>query len=334
VLNGSSMDITVLVRSRIDLQVLESWSKVGDNGVDEGDEVYGQVALLRDRINVAVENEEITFARQYWSTEENGWVTEGRNRSTTNEQGRAEFTWTYTGLTCGAEECDGNWRIIAYYAGSVYFAESTDNITHEVTYLEAVEASSDGFFSTSVVLSLSVILVALLIAGALIYERSRSRRQVDQLRGLISTMAWQLETSNEYIAAIFEGYKNLVRHFRKYGFMKKVFETTREFETAVRAAFSMVPDQQLDDFLTIFEEARYSDHTIDVGHRDRALSTLGAIQGSLTRALGEEAVEVSVRKEVVGLYDNQTKAGEFVAADGTVRQAGIDDGQDDSGFSI
>ena len=27
VLNGSSMDLTVLVRSRIDLQVLESWSK-------------------------------------------------------------------------------------------------------------------------------------------------------------------------------------------------------------------------------------------------------------------------------------------------------------------
>ena len=147
-------------------------------------------------------------------------------------------------------------------------------------------------------------------------------------------MAWQLETSNEYIAAIFEGYKSLVKHFRKYGFMKKVFETTREFETAVRAAFSMVPDQQLDDFLTIFEEARYSDHTIDVGHRDRALSTLGAIQGSLTRALGEEATEVSVRKEVVGLYDKQTKAGEFVAADGTVRQAGLDEGQDENGFRI
>ena len=95
-------------------------------------------------------------------------------------------------------------------------------------------------------LSLSI-LVALLIAGAPITSL-RSRRQVDQLRGLISTMAWQLETSNEYIAAIFEGYKSLVKHFRKYGFMKKVFETTREFETAVRAAFSMVPSDQLDDF--------------------------------------------------------------------------------------
>ena len=35
----------------------------------------------------------------------------------------------------------------------------------------------------------------------------------------------QLEASNEYIAAIFDCYKSLVKHFRKYGFMKKVYET-------------------------------------------------------------------------------------------------------------
>jgi hypothetical protein len=225
------------------------------------------------------------------------------------------------------------WRIVAYYQGSTYFAEATDNVTHEIEYLAKVEAASDGFFSTSVVASLSIILVALAIAGALVYQRSVARRKVDQLRGLISTMAWNLETSNEYIAAIFQGYKDLVKFFRKYGFMKKVFETTREFEAAVRQAFNMVPEEQLDAFLAIFEEARYSDHTIDASHRDRALQTLGAITTSLTRALGEEATEANVRKEVVGLYDKQTKAGEFVAADGSVRQAGLDDSED-SGFSI
>jgi hypothetical protein len=40
------------------------------------------------------------------------------------------------------------------------------------------------------------------------------------------------------------------------------------------------------------------------------------------------------RKDLVNLYDIQTKAGEFVAADGTVRQAGIDDGDENTGFSI
>ena len=42
----------------------------------------------------------------------------------------------------------------------------------------------------------------------------------------------QLEASNEFIAAIFDCYKNLVST-RKYGFMKKVYETTRESEAAV-----------------------------------------------------------------------------------------------------
>ena len=34
------------------------------------------------------------------------------------------------------------------------------------------------------------------------------------------------------------------------------------------------------------------------------------------------------------LYGSLTKAGEFVAADGTVRQAGIDDNADNSNFKI
>ena len=107
--------------------------------------------------------------------------------------------------------------------------------------------------------------------------------------------------------------------------MKKVYETTREFEAAVRAAFNMVPSEQLDGFLTIFEEARYSDHTIDASHRDRALQTLDTIVRTLTMSLGEGVLVK--RYEDVSLYDNQTKAGEFVAADGSTRQAGIVEGE-------
>ncbi len=80
VLNGSSMDTVVLVRSRVDLQVLESWSRVGDNGADTNEIIEGRVALLRDRLNIAVENEEVVFAMQYWSNTENEWVTESRIR--------------------------------------------------------------------------------------------------------------------------------------------------------------------------------------------------------------------------------------------------------------
>jgi hypothetical protein len=181
-------------------------------------------------------------------------------------------------------------------------------------------------------MAFAIVLMAALIAGFMYWQRVQERRQVHALKGILTDTMMQLEASNEYIAAIFDCYKNLVKHFRKHGFMKKVYETTREFETAVRAAFSMVPSEQLDGFLTIFEEARYSDHNIGVEHRDKALVTLNAISSSLTLALGEEGTVG--RKDLVNLYDVQTKAGEFVAADGSMRQAGLDEGDENSGFSL
>ena len=323
-LNGSFTDVNILVRSRVDLQVKQTWSYIGDNGLYEGDNVVGEVALLRDRLDLAVENEEVIFLRQYFNN--GSWVTDGENKSKTNEQGVARFEWPFDGRSCGGKDCDGRWRIIAYYPGSTFFAPSDDNITHEIQWSEPISVSSNtGFFTPGNTMALVILLMALVIGGALYYQRAQARRQVQALKGILTDTMLQLEASNEFIAAIFDCYKNLVRHFRKYGFMKKVYETTREFEAAVRTAFNMVPSEQLDGFLTIFEEARYSDHTIDASHRDRALQTLDTIVRTLTMALGEGILVK--RFEDVNLYDNQVKAGEFVAADGSVRQAGIVEGE-------
>ena len=326
-LNGSAMDIEVLVRSRVDLQVKQTWSNSGANGAPEGKLITGQIALLRDRLDLAVENEEVIFAYEFFDDETGQWVVSDLNNKTrTNEQGIASFEWSFVGQSCDGNPCSGVWRITAYYPGSTYFAPSQDNITHEITYKKA-EALGDagGLFSPSNLIGFAIVLMALLIAGAIYYQRVQQQRQVQALRGILTDAMMQLEASNEYIAAIFDCYKSLVKHFKKYGFMKKVYETAREFEAAVRAAFNMVPADQLDDFLSIFEEARYSEHTIDATHRDRALQTLGAITNSLTMALGEESVVKRV--DVTSIYDNLTKAGEFVAADGSVRQAGIVEGE-------
>ncbi|RJU89386.1 MAG: DUF4129 domain-containing protein, partial [Candidatus Poseidoniales archaeon] len=326
-LNGSAMDIEILVRSRIDLQVKQTWSNSGANGVDEGDRVYGEIALLRDRLDLAVENEEVIFSYQYFDDATGEWVVSDlNNKSRTNEQGIASFEWAFDGKSCDGQPCSGLWRITAFYPGSTLFSASQDNITHEVSYKKADALSSDGgLLSPGNLLGLAIVVMALLIAGAIYYQRVQERRQVQALRGILTDAMMQLEASNEYIAAIFDCYKSLVKHFKKYGFMKKVYETAREFEAAVRSAFNMVPTDQLDNFLSIFEEARYSEHTIDATHRDRAIQTLNAITNSLTMSLGEEATVKRV--DIASLYENQTKAGQFVDADGTVRQAGIVEGE-------
>ena len=326
VLNGSEVEMQVLVRSRVDLQVETNWYYGAEAGVPEGTLIVGEVALLRDRLDIAIENEEIQFIRQY-RNESGAWVTmsAATNKTITNEQGIARFEWSFDGRSCDGVECSGEWQVIAVYAGSQNFQASPNNISFAVDYKAATVAEEKGFFSPENAMAFSIVLMALLVASALYYRRVMSRRQVQSLRGILTDTMMQLEASNEYIKIIFDCYKNLVRHFRKYGFMKKVYETTREFEAAVRAAFNMVPPQQLDAFLTIFEEARYSDHNIGVMQRDQAISTLGAITTSITSALGEEG-QVK-RYEATGLYEKQTKAGEFVAADGSVRQAGIVEGE-------
>ena len=335
VLNGSHHDMWVLVRSRVDLQVKTSWSAVNNNGLDTNDPVIGEVALLRDRLDLAVENEEVYFIREYWDSTAMEWVVEGRNESFTTEQGIASFEWAFAGKTCAGEQCTGEWRIKAYYPGSTFFAESTDNITHEVHYLKAsVSDSSEGIFTPSTIMALVIVLLSALIAGIMYYQRVVARRQVEALRGILTDTMLQLQAANEYIAIIFDCYKQLVKHFRRHGFMKKVYETTREFESAVRGAFHMVPADQLDDFLAIFEEARYSDHEIGPSHRDRAIATLNAIAQSLSMALGDGGMITRSDQHEAKLYGGLTKAGEFVAADGTVKQAGIDDNADQSNFKI
>jgi len=304
--------------------VKQTWS---NPGVDEGTIIVGEIALLRDRLDLAVENEEVIFAYQYFDDTTGEWVVSDlNNRTRTNEQGIAGFEWSFNGRSCDGQECSGRWRIIAYYPGSPYFQASQDNITHEITYQKADSLSAEtGLLSPGNLMIFAIVLMGLLIAGAVYYQRVQQRRQVQALRGILTDAMMQLEASNEYIAAIFDCYKSLVKHFKKYGFMKKVYETAREFESAVRQAFNMVPADQLDNFLSIFEEARYSEHTIDASHRDRAMQTLNAITNSLTMALGEEGTVKRI--DVASIYDNQTKAGQFVAADGSVRQAGITEGE-------
>jgi len=342
VLNGSHMDIVVLVRSRVDLQVKTSWSAVNNKGVDEGDEVFGEVALLRDRLDLAVEGQEVLFVREFWDATAQEWIVEGRNQSVTSEQGIASFEWEFsTECSDPDADCSGDWRIRAYYPGSTLFAEST-NISHEV-HFEPTPTKDEPQFcvinicvddNPSTIMAFVIILLAGAIAGVMYYQRVVARRQVEALRGILTDTMLQLQAANEYIAIIFDCYKQLVKHFRRHGFMKKVYETTREFESAVRGAFHMVPADQLDSFIAIFEEARYSDHEIGPSHRDRAITTLDAITQSLTIALGDGGMITRGEQHEAKLYGGLTKAGEFVAADGTVKQAGVDENSDQSDFKI
>ncbi len=319
--NGSYDDITVLIRSRVDMQVKDAWERfdVSGNGYREGDLVQGSVSILRDRLDLAIENEEVRFVIMYYDDEQQIWVDYDTISSYTNEQGVADFDWNFTGTSCGGKQCVGLWKAVAYFPGSMKFVESEYNITGEMqlnTKVAALETQS--FLSPQVGLMFVIILLAASIVGTILYKRSQERRRVELLRGILADTMMQLQAANEYIAVIFNCYKQLVKHFRRYGWMKKVYETTREFEAAVMSAFYMVPANELAEFLSVFEEARYSDHSIGEGHRDRALHTLQAVTQSIDAALGEGQMINRTIESEASIHAQEIKAGQFKSADGSV----------------
>jgi len=335
VVNGSFMDIQVLVRSRVDMVVKTPWHNA--DGYQPGEQIDGAVAILRDRIDLAVENEHVTFVFQY----ENGtgvWVTESIEYHRTNEQGVANFSWKYPGTnvpsdsTGEASARDGRWRITAMFEGSDLFKEYGDNRSRIVFLGDAPEAKSSAW-DLKVMLPIIIAFLFAAIIGAVMYKRYSERRRIEILRGILTDSLLALQARNEYIQVIFNCYKDLVRFFRQHGFMKKVYETTREFEWAVRSAFYMVPTDQLDGFLEIFEEARYSDHDIGLAQRDKAMGTLTAITQSISMALGDSMI-ARTEDHDASLHGNLVKAGEFVDAEGNMQQAGLGEDAEDSNFSF
>ena len=93
VVNSSFIDVEVLVRSRVDILLNNQWSD--PVGYKVGDDITGSVVILRDRLDVAVAGETVIFKIQYWNG--TGWVNIPPQYDVTNEQGEAEFNFTYLG---------------------------------------------------------------------------------------------------------------------------------------------------------------------------------------------------------------------------------------------
>ena len=64
------------------------------------------------------------------------------------------------------------------------------------------------------------------------------------------------------------------------GFLRRDFETVREFEMAIRAALPQLSEESLSNLDAVFEEARYSRH--EMGESDKVKA-----QESLTRVVSE-----------------------------------------------
>ena len=221
-----------------------------------------------------------------------------------------------------------------HFQESPFYVEEFLNSTPIIFLGEELVEQQTSFFTARVTVVLLITISFALLIGVIMYRNYAERRRIEIIRGILTDSLMSLKASNDYIQTIFNCYKDLVRFFRSRGAMKKVYETTREFEDAITSMLGgIAPPEDLDEFFSIFEEARYSDHEIGADQRDRAIATLQSIVNHLTAAMGDSMLNRSYANES-GLYGTVTKAGEFVDSEGETRIAGIDEENPDDGFRI
>ena len=115
---------------------------------------------------------------------------------------------------------------------------------------------------------------------AFVILRKRAEDAAKELADIFSYTAELLAAGDSMREAIFECYESLVHILMGRGFLRRDFETVREFEMAIRAALPNLSEESLSALDSIFEEARYSRHEMGQVHKANA-------QEALTRVANE-----------------------------------------------
>ena len=128
-----------------------------------------------------------------------------------------------------------------------------------------------------------VYVVAILVIGAgaaFVIMRRRATEAAKEIADIFSYTAELLAAGDSMRESIFQCYESLVHILMGRGFLRRDFETVREFEMAIRAALPNITEESLSLLDNVFEEARYSRHEMGESHKINA-------QEALTRVVSE-----------------------------------------------
>ena len=122
------------------------------------------------------------------------------------------------------------------------------------------------------------VVAALVIAagiGGYMYLK-RKDDHIKELSDIFSYTAELLAAGDEMREAIYLCYENLCQVLMKHGFLRRDFETVREFEMGIRKALP-IKETSLMNLDQVFEEARYSAHEMTEQHKNFAQESLRGV---------------------------------------------------------
>jgi hypothetical protein len=132
---------------------------------------------------------------------------------------------------------------------------------------------------------LLVVVLAAFVAGCVVMYR-RKQAADDLLKEAAEVFAYTAEllaAGDATREAIFTCYQDLCGLLQQRGFLRRDFETVREFEFAVRQALQGVSEDALTALDNTFEMARYSREEMGAQHQDVAVQALTRISSEIAQ---------------------------------------------------
>ena len=193
--------------------------------------------------------------------------------ATTDDNGSAVFEGVYAGNASVPMEVRVN------YNGDNYYESTTTRGT--IGYRAPEEESSP-------LLLIVVAVGAVAAGGAAAYGVSWWRkRHLRDIHGVLAATAAALEAGTDYREAILNSYEEMCRVLQNYGYLRKHFETVREFREAIEQALPL-EREPLRELISLYERADYGAATPDAVDRSGAVGSLRSVLTSLDTVMNGE----------------------------------------------
>jgi transglutaminase-like putative cysteine protease len=147
---------------------------------------------------------------------------------------------------------------------ATFQAEAAEGFGPDYAYSD--EASS----VTRTLVGALVLLVVGLLSGLVLYRRRQQATLMEEAAEVFAYTAELLAAGDSVREAIFQCYTDLCVVLQKREFLRRDFETVREFEAAIRQAMPAVSEEALVALDNVFEQARYGRDEMSEGHAQAA----------------------------------------------------------------
>ena len=138
--------------------------------------------------------------------------------------------------------------------------------------------------------ALWIVVAATLVgsSGVVLGWKWYRERHLREIKRILESTALALEANMDYRDSVVHSYKEMCKILQGYGYLRRHFETVREFQKALEEALSL-NHESVASLTLLYEEADYTTKSLDDDHRLNAVSSLRTVIESLD--LNRENIE-------------------------------------------